>query len=40
LDPRAPLVAGRKAWGKRNDYKEFQQEVNIMHELVAATREC
>jgi hypothetical protein len=27
LDPRAPLVAGRKAWGKRDDFEEFQQEV-------------
>jgi isoamylase len=27
LDPRAPLVAGRKAWGKRDAFEEFQQEV-------------
>jgi hypothetical protein len=27
LDPRAPLVAGRKAWGKRDDFEEFQADV-------------
>jgi isoamylase len=28
LDPRAPLVAGRKAWGKRDDFEEFQTNVS------------
>lgn len=29
LDPRAPLVAGRKAWARRDDFEEFQQNVRL-----------
>jgi hypothetical protein len=27
LDPRAPLVAGRSSWGKREELEDFQQNV-------------
>jgi hypothetical protein len=27
LDPRAPLVAGRRNWGQREDREEFQTNV-------------
>jgi len=30
LDPRAPLVAGRKAWARRDEFEEFQQNVHSM----------
>lgn len=29
LDPRAPLVAGRKVWGKREAQEEFQLDVSV-----------